>query len=116
MQFDSRKYGYKFDKGKFEFYCCKEEYPELLDSESVYVTGTFNGWLNTGDSDWLMTRKNEKGKTVFVLEKNLENILVPGNSGYPEFKFFGLSENSCHLLAEKIETPYVFLVNILIHL
>ena len=103
MQLDSRKYGYKFDKNKFEFYCCKEEYPDLLDSESVYVTGTFNGWLSTGDSDWLMTRKNEKGKTVFVLEKNLENIMVPGNSGYPEFKFFGLSETSCHLLAEKIE-------------
>lgn len=114
MQLDSRKFGYKFDKDKFEFYCSKEEYPDLQDFESVYVTGTFNGWLNTGDSDWLMARKTEKGKTVFVLEKNLENIMVPGNSGYPEFKFFGLSENSCRILSEKLDSPNVFLGNKLI--
>lgn len=114
MQLDSKKYGYRFDKDKIEFYCCKEEYPDLLDSESVYVSGTFNGWLNTGDSDWLMKKKTEKGKVVFVLEKNLDNILVPGNSGFPEFKFFGLSDVSSHLLAEKIESPNIFLGNKLI--
>lgn len=114
MDLDSKEYGYRFNKNIFEFYCCKDEYPDLLNSENVYVTGTFNGWLNTGDSDWIMTKRKEKGKTVFVLEKDIEKILIPGNSGFPEFKFFGLSENSCHILTEKTRYPNVFLGNKLI--
>lgn len=114
MELDSRKCGYRFNKDVFEFYCYKDEYKDLVDSESVYVTGTFNGWLNSGDSDWLMTRKNEKGKIVYILEKNLEKILVPGNSGFPEFKFFALSENSFHVLQEKTNAPNIFLGNKLI--
>lgn len=114
MDLDIRKCGYSFDKKSVKFYCSKNNYPDLQDFESVYVTGTFNGWLNTGDSSWLMKKQQEKGKTVFVLEKKIEDILVPGNSGFPEFKFFGLSDNSCHILGEKPGAGNVFLGNKLI--
>lgn len=114
MEIDCRKTGYRFSKGHFEFFCFKEDYPELKDDESVYVTGTFNGWVNTGDSSWLMKRKVEKGNVVFVLEKDVEKISVPGNSGFPEFKFFALSNASCHMLAEREGAENIFLGNKLI--
>ncbi len=114
MCFNSRKFGYALNDSYVEFYCAKEDYPDLMDNESVYVTGTFNGWLNTGDSSWIMQEKFEDGKSVFTLKKPLEIISVPGNSGFPEFKFFALSKTSNHLLKEDEECENFFLGNKLI--
>lgn len=114
MMLDSKKCGYRYNKNVFEFYCYRDNYPDLQDFESVYVTGTFNGWLKTGDSAWLMKKTKEQGKVVYVLEKTLETVSVPGNSGFPEFKFFGLSDNSCHILGEKKGAENIFLGNKLI--
>lgn len=114
MELDSKKCGYRIEGNDLEFYCFRDNYPDLQDFESVYVSGTFNGWLKTGDSSWLLKKSVEKGKEVFLLKKPLQVINVPGNSGFPEFKFFGLSDNSCHLLGEKEGARNVFLTNKLV--
>jgi len=114
MKLDAKKLGYRIIEDNIEFYCCMENYPDLQEFESVYISGTFNGWLFTGDSSWLLKKTQEKGKTVFILSKPFSVINVPGNSGFPEFKFFGLSDNSCHILGEKEGAPNIFLTNKLV--
>ena len=102
MELDFKKYGYMFsDDDTVEFYCEPSDFTNFDENEDIYVTGTFNGWLNTGDSSWKMTRKVSKGKTYFSLVKPVSMIFVPGNTGFPEFRFFGLSSKSNTLLIDK---------------
>ena len=64
MELDFKKYGYMFsDDDTVEFYCEPSDFTNFDENEDSYGTGTFNGWLNTGDSAWKMTRKVAKGKT-----------------------------------------------------
>lgn len=99
---DYKKIGYRFlDNDIVEFYCDKELYEEILPNEDVYITASFNGWLSTGDSSWKLAKKEEKHKTYFVLQKNRSSVLIPGNSGFPEFRFFALSDEGSRVLLEK---------------
>lgn len=58
---------------------------KMADIDRVYVEGSFNGWLKGTDDSWSMTRT--KG-TVWTLSKSKTQVQVPGNSGFPEFKFY----------------------------
>ena len=62
MKLDAKKLGYRIIEDNIEFYCCMENYPDLQEFESVYISGTFNGWLFTGDSSWLLKKTQEKIK------------------------------------------------------
>lgn len=102
MELDKKECGFRFtDDGEVEFYCSPAHFTNFDEGEDVYISGTFNGWLNTGDSSWKMERKVSKGETYYVLQKPLSAIMIPGNTGFPEFKFFGISSESYTLLLDK---------------
>ncbi|MDE7382539.1 MAG: hypothetical protein K2M99_01445 [Treponemataceae bacterium] len=49
METDFRKTGFRFDGDELEFYCEPDGFSDLEDKESIFVSGTFNAWLNTAD-------------------------------------------------------------------
>ncbi|MGC3999028.1 MAG: tyrosine-protein phosphatase [Anaeromyxobacter sp.] len=49
----------------------------------VLLSGSFNGWVNPG---WELSHSSADAG-VWFLVKPLADVLVPGNSGQPEFKF-----------------------------
>lgn len=54
----------------------------------VFLEGSFNGWAKK-NSSWEL----EKYKySTWTYECNLEDVMVPGNSGFPEFKFYVIAE------------------------
>jgi len=58
---------------------------ELEKSDNVYLVGTFNDWAEAiNDPKWQL-EKTPCG--TFVFETDVSKIDVPGESGYPEFKF-----------------------------
>ena len=65
---DYKKLGYRFlENDIVEFYCDKELYEDILPSEDVYITASFNGWLSTGDSSWKLIKKEEKHKMPIIV-------------------------------------------------
>jgi len=59
MENDFRRTGFRFvNDSTIEFYCDAENY-ELKDNEDVYITASFNGWVNTADSSWKMEKNNK---------------------------------------------------------
>lgn len=102
MATDYKKTGFRFiDDNIIEFYCGKDKYKDIADNEDVYVSGSFNSWLNSGDSSWKLGKKVSKNAVYYSLQKPVSVVLIPGNSGFPEFRFFGLSQLSHHFLTEK---------------
>lgn len=116
MEFNAKERGFSFiDNGEIEFYCTPSDFTNFNDGEDVYVSGTFNGWLSTGDSSWKMKKKVSKGVPYYILQKPLSAVMIPGNTGFPEFKFFSLSTESYTLLLDKPEfSQYSFDTNRLI--
>jgi len=80
--------GYKLsdDLKKVTFIFQPEIYgAELEKSDNVYLVGTFNEWAEAiNDPKWQL-EKTPCG--TFVFETEVSKIDVPGESGYPEFKF-----------------------------
>ncbi|MCR5400682.1 MAG: tyrosine-protein phosphatase [Treponema sp.] len=102
MEFDHRQAGYRFiEKDLIEFWCQADMYKDIEPDESVYVCGSFNGWLNTGDSAWKLSKKQDNDCLYYSIQKPLSLVMIPGNTGFPEFRFFGLSNERSHLLNEK---------------
>ncbi len=102
MDFDHRQTGYRFlDNDSIEFWCQADLYRDIEPEDSVYVCGSFNGWLNSGDAAWRLERKSEGESVYYSVQKPLSLVLIPGNTGFPEFRFFGLSNSRSHLLNEK---------------
>ncbi len=58
---------------------------KIDDTDSVYVEGSFNGWKKGTDESWSMMKFRG---SVWTLTKNAEEVRIPGNSGFPEFKFY----------------------------
>jgi len=81
--------------------------PEVYNSgfettDKVYLVGTFNDWAEAiGSPDWKL-EKTPGG--VYILEKNVSEIDVPGASGYPEFKF--VTSESKWQQVDKIDNKY----------
>lgn len=102
MNTEYKKCGFRFlDNEAIEFYCEPSSFTDYNENEDIYISGTFNGWLNTGNSDWKLEKKVTKNIIYFVLQKPIKVVLVPGNTGFPEFRFFALSSSSYHLLTDK---------------
>ena len=93
MKIKNSDFGYRFNGEDFEFFLDEKDYPEIVEYENIFVTGSFNDWRKSADSAWKLTKKIVKGKCVFVLSKSRASVSVPGNSGYPEFKFFALGKD-----------------------
>lgn len=107
---------YRFiDDFSIEFYCSKSKYPEIKEDEKIYISGSFNGWISTADHSWQLTEKTDKNGEYFSLVKDFSQINIPGNSGFPEFIFYAISDESYHTLLSKDEPEsYLFLKNKLI--
>lgn len=54
----------------------------------VFVQGTFNAWAKGTAPEWELTKLND---TVWTLECDSALVKIPGNSGFPEFKFYVLT-------------------------
>jgi hypothetical protein len=94
MKIENSDFGYRFNGKVFEFFLDEKDYPEIVEYEDIFVTGSFNDWRKSADPAWKLTKKIVKGKCVFVLPKSVDSVSVPGNSGYPEFKFFVLGKDN----------------------
>lgn len=82
----NRQLGYQLlDGGKKIVFVFDASYNRISQPDSVFVTGSFNGWTKTKSSVWECEKV--KGKNVWTLECDAEEIKIPGNSGFPEFKF-----------------------------
>ena len=57
--------------------------------KKVYVEGAFNGWAKGTSADWQL--EPYKGN-IWTLACDAEDIKVPGNSGFPEFKFYVVAD------------------------
>ena len=104
METDFRKTGFRFEGDEVEFYCEPDGFSDLAEGESVFVAGTFNAWLTTADSSWRLAKKISKNKVYFSLKKPASHVMIPGNTGFPEFKFFAISNTSYHLLTENFDS------------
>ena len=71
---------YKFCKSKIHFSVNRDDIQSS--NCKVFVIGTFNGWQLS--DKWEM-KTCDNG---FCLERNIKDISAPGNSGYPECKFY----------------------------
>ncbi len=84
---DNRELGYQLVDGAkkiiFVFDMKSYKYESV---GKVYVEGSFNGWAKGSDDSWLMTESSKKG--IYILEKDVSLVKIPGNSGHPEFKFY----------------------------
>lgn len=95
MTIDGKRFGFELLKDdKVRFYCEPEHFSNFNEKEDIYVSGSFNNWLTSADSSWKLAKKIEKNKPYFSLEKKLIDVMIPGNSGFPEFKFFGITNTS----------------------
>lgn len=93
MIFNTTEYGYRFknNSDEIEFFLDAEFFPETTGYDSVYISGSFNGWQASADAAWKLEKKVEKKRKIFSLVKEFSKINVPGNSGFPEFNFILLA-------------------------
>lgn len=76
---DGKKVVFVFDASKYKIKAPQE----------VFVEGSFNGWSKGKDENWLMKMGKDK---LWTLTKDVSEVNIPGNSGFPEFKFFVKAE------------------------
>ena len=103
MKFNGNIFGYYLNKDNITFYIEDEKCTEIIGNYDVYISGSFNGWMTSADAAWKLDKKNIKGKRCHLFEKNLNSVIVPGNSGFPEFNFFILTENGVRYLKPDFE-------------
>ena len=82
---------YEFDKSApwvtFIFY--PGEFSINTDEiQNVYVKGSFTGWKEY--ASWFL---NYSEKGFWSLTKHVDDVQVPGNTGFPEFKFYVILKN-----------------------
>ena len=53
--------------------------------KKVYVEGSFNGWAKGTSADWQLEPYK---RYIWTLMCDAEDVKVPGNSIFPEFKFY----------------------------
>src|SRR5574344_563323 len=82
----NKELGYQLtDSGNTVVFVFNPASYKVSNVDKVFVEGSFNGWAKGTDESWVMTKT--KG-SVWTLSKTKEQVSVPGNSGFPEFKFY----------------------------
>lgn len=108
---DYKELGYRFIDNEVEFLFYPDLYESNISDEDIYITGSFNDWLTTGDASWKMSKKEEHHVVFYSLKKDKKYINIPGNSGFAEFRFFALSNIDSRVLIEKNEVEGFTLLN-----
>ncbi len=84
----NKRLGYQLlDDGKIVFVFDASRYG-IKTPKRVFLEGSFNGWSKK-NSSWELEKYKYSNWTY---ECNLEDVMVPGNSGFPEFKFYVIAE------------------------
>ena len=82
----NKELGYQLtDSGNTVVFVFNPASYKVSNVDKVFVEGSFNGWAKGTDESWAMTKT--KGAS-WTLSKTKEQVSVPGNSGFPEFKFY----------------------------
>lgn len=85
----NRVTGYQLlDEGKMVAFVFDASLYNIEKLKRVYLSGSFNDWSKTNTA-WALD--NYRG-SIWTLICNTEDILRPGDSGYPEFKFYAIYE------------------------
>lgn len=84
----NKRLGYQLlDGGKIVFVFDASRFG-IKTPKRVFLEGSFNGWAKK-NSSWEL----EKYKySTWTYECALEDVMIPGNSGFPEFKFYIIAE------------------------
>ena len=85
----NKKLGYQLIDGGNKIVFIFDAPSHKIDTpKKVFVEGSFNGWSKGKSSAW----KLDKDKKYWTLTCDVDEINVPGNSGFPEFKFYVVAE------------------------
>jgi hypothetical protein len=74
-------------KGIIRFHIRPADIPLL----PVYIAGSFTDWQRLPVSEWQLLPEENGGR--LVLDRNLDEVLIPGNCGYPEYTFFTIDKS-----------------------
>ena len=101
------KNGYKFlENNQIQFIFDLSNFDEKnlksIKNSSVFIAGTFNSWNFKCDKNWELQPANP---TTYILTKDLSEVTIPGNSGYPEFRFYTKNRDKTVIFAEKRDEP-----------
>lgn len=89
LSFDrtNRQLGYQIiDNGSKVAFVFDQAAYKFESVSKVYLEGSFNGWLKGTDDSWLLSPSSNP--KIWTLTRDAADIRIPGNSGYPEFKFY----------------------------
>lgn len=82
----NRKLGYQIvDGGNTVVFVFDADAYHIKSPKRVFVEGSFNGWAKGTGSGWAL--EPYKGN-IWTLAVAADDVKVPGNSGFPEFKFY----------------------------
>ena len=77
MGIDYKETGFRFiDENTIEFWCEENLYKGIESDDSVYVTGSFNSWLNSGDSAWKLEKKVSRNNVYYTLQKPASMVMI----------------------------------------
>ncbi len=62
----------------------------IKNPSKVFVQGIFNSWAKGTSPEWELAKLND---TAWTLECDSALVKIPGNSGFPEFKFYVLTSD-----------------------
>lgn len=93
--------GYKLkDNAETVEFIFDESAYNIQNVTEVYLQGSFNGWAKGTMPEWKLTQVTD---TVWTYTCPTEKVRIPGNSGFPEFKFYVLAEQDGQ---ETVIEPY----------
>lgn len=99
---DVNKVGYVFlESGNVKFVFDRDFFKNVVSGSSFFVAGSFNGWDFSFNPVWELKECFFENKKVFGLEKKIDEVNIPGNSGFPEFRFYSKKEKKSYVLEEK---------------
>ena|SRR5574344_168626 len=89
----SRRHGYRIEPDGSVLFIFDENLCGISDSESVVVTGSFTGWNHEAYDAWTMIHSSSG---LWTLSAPAAKVRIPGNSGFPEFKFIASCGGCMH--------------------
>lgn len=60
----------------------------IKEPKRIFLEGSFNGWAKK-NSSWELQKYKY---STWTYECNAEDVMIPGNSGFPEFKFYIIAD------------------------
>lgn len=82
-------YGYTLrDCSTVVFMCKASDFKNIDTCLEVYVRGSFNDWLPEPSDKWKMEKFVTPEEVFYRIYTNDSEVMIPGGSGFPEFRYF----------------------------